>query len=220
MTRPKLLFTHWGAYVARVEHGRLAAVEPMPGDPEPSLIGRSLPGALDDALRIHQPMVRAGWLAHGPASRETRGDDGFVAVSWERATALVGGEIRRITQAHGNSAIFGGSYGWASAGRFHHAQSQLHRFLNLCGGYTASVNTHSYAAGEVLLPHVIGSQDGLIKAHTPWPEIIAHTRLLVMFGGMPLKNTQVEYGGVARHEAGVWLQRIKGAGCAFVSVAL
>jgi hypothetical protein len=37
---------------------------------------------------------------------------------------------------------YGGSYGWASAGRFHHAQSQLHRFLQKFGGVpTAQVTT-------------------------------------------------------------------------------
>ncbi|MBL8701949.1 MAG: molybdopterin-dependent oxidoreductase [Alphaproteobacteria bacterium] len=219
MSGEPVLFTHWGAYRARIEAGRLVGVDPMPGDPEPSMIGRSLPGALDDAVRIRQPMVRAGWLADGPRSRATRGSDAFVPVSWARATALVAAEIRRVREAHGNSAIFGGSYGWASAGRFHHAQSQLHRFLNLCGGYTASVNTHSYAAGEVLLPHVIGSQDGLIKGHTPWPEIVAHTRLLVMFGGMPLKNTQVAAGGVGQHGVRDVLKRCRDAGAKFVSIS-
>ena len=48
------------------------------------------------------------------------------------------------------------SYGWASAGRFHHSQSQLHRFLNTIGGYTRSVNTYSSGASEVILPHVVG----------------------------------------------------------------
>jgi len=214
-----LLFTHWGAYRARVGAGRLVSVDPLPGDPDPSMIGRAVPGALDDALRIRQPMVRSGWLADGPRSNAARGGEAFVPVSWERATALVAAEIRRVREAHGNTAIFGGSYGWASAGRFHHAQSQLHRFLNLCGGYTDSVNTHSYAAGEVLLPHVIGSQDGLVRAHTSWPEIIAHTRLLVMFGGVPLRNTQVAAGGVGHHGVRDVLKSCRDAGVRFVAIS-
>lgn len=216
---PPLLLTHWGAYRAQVEGGRLAALHPLPGDPEPSMIGQSIPGALDDALRIRQPMVRAGWLAEGPASRARRGQEGFVPVTWARATALVAGEVRRVRAAHGNRAIFGGSYGWASAGRFHHAQSQLHRFLNGAGGYTRSVNTHSYAAAEVLLPHLLGSQDGLVRAHTPWEEIADHTKLLVAFGGLPLKNTQVAAGGVGQHRVREHLRRCRDAGVAFVNVS-
>ncbi|WP_431280685.1 molybdopterin-dependent oxidoreductase [Humitalea sp. 24SJ18S-53] len=216
---PSILLTHWGAYHARVEAGRLTALAPLPGDPAPSPIGHSVAGALDDALRIRQPMVRAGWLAEGPASRGRRGQDAFVPVGWAQANALVAGELRRVIATHGNRAIFGGSYGWASAGRFHHAQSQLHRFLNCAGGYTRSVNTHSYAAAEVLLPRVIGSQDGLVRAHTPWPEIAAHAKLVVMFGGMPMKNTQVAAGGVGHHTVREDLLRCRDAGVEFVNIS-
>ncbi len=219
MSGSPILFTHWGAYQAQVEAGRLARLDPVPEDPEPSPIGQSIPEALGDALRIRQPMVRAGWLAEGPASRGRRGAEAFVPVSWERATRLVAGELRRVVRDHGNSAIFGGSYGWASAGRFHHAQSQLHRFLNLCGGYTRSVNTHSYAAAEVLLPHLLGTLDGLVRAHTPWSEVAAHTALFVAFGGVPLKNTQVAAGGVVRHGVRQALKACRAGGVRFLNVS-
>ena len=211
--------THWGVYRARMRHGALAGLEPISEDPDPSPIGQSVVGALADPLRITQPMVRAGWLRDGAASRDLRGRDAFVPVSWDDATRLVAREIARIRKAHGNQAIFGGSYGWASAGRFHHAQSQLHRFLNLCGGYTASVNTHSYAAAEVLLPHIIGNLDGLVGRHTPWPVIAAETKLFVAFGGMPLKNTQVSAGGVGHHTIRDHLRTCHEAGVRFVNVS-
>lgn len=214
-----LLFTHWGAYRATLRAGRIEALAGLEGDADPSPIGASIPGALTDALRITQPMVRQGWLERGPESREGRGEEPFVPVSWERASALVAGELARVRAAHGNGAIFGGSYGWASAGRFHHAQSQLHRFLNTIGGYVASVNTHSYAAAEVLLPRIIGSQDGLVAKHTPWPIIARHTQLFVAFGGLPLKNTQVSAGGVGQHSIAENLRRCRAAGMAIVNVS-
>ena len=214
-----ILLTHWGAFEAQVEAGRLVSLAPLPGDPDPSPIGQSIAGALDDTLRIAQPMVREGWLRDGPASREGRGREPFVAVSWDHANALVAAEIERVRTRHGNQAIFGGSYGWASAGRFHHAQSQLHRFLNLCGGYTASVNTHSYAAAEVLLPHIIGNLDGLVGKHTAWPVIAEHTRLIVAFGGMPAKNAQVSAGGVGHHTIRDHLRRCRDAGVALVNIS-
>ena len=64
-------------------------------------------------------------------------------MSWDRALDLLAQELRRTAQPE---RIFGGSYGWSSAGRFHHAQSQVHRFLNTTlGGYVRIVN--SYSAG-------------------------------------------------------------------------
>jgi biotin/methionine sulfoxide reductase len=217
--KPRVLLTHWGAFEARVHDGRLTGLDPLPGDPDPSPIGQSIAGALDDDLRIRQPMVREGWLRDGPASRDARGRERFVAVSWDRANALVGAEIARVRGQHGNQAIFGGSYGWASAGRFHHAQSQLRRFLNLCGGYTSSVNTHSYAAAEVLLPHIIGNLDGLVGNHTDWTVIAEHTRLIVAFGGMPVKNSQVSAGGVGHHTVAGHLRRCRDAGVAIVNIS-
>ena len=100
---------------------------------------------------------------------------------------------------HGNESIYGGSYGWASAGRFHHAQGQLHRFLNCIGGYTASVNSYSLGASEVILPHVVGSAAEVLRRATTWKAILEHTELVVAFGGMNVKNAWVSPGGVTRH---------------------
>jgi biotin/methionine sulfoxide reductase len=214
-----LMLTHWGLYRARQRDGRLVALDPVARDSDPSGIGSSLLGAREDALRIHTPMVRAGFLRAGAAAREGRGREAFVPVSWDQANDLVAGEMRRIIGRHGNSAIFGGSYGWASAGRFHHAQSQLHRFLNLAGGYTRSVNTHSYAAAEVLLPHVLGNRDGLEQHHTSWSNVAGHTELFVAFGGLPLKNAQVSAGGVGRHNVREDLRACRAGGTHFINVS-
>jgi biotin/methionine sulfoxide reductase len=214
-----LTLTHWGAYRPEVQDGRLVAMAPLAEDPSPSPLGQSLPGALDDSIRIPQPMVRAGFLAEGPASRDRRGTEPFIPVDWNTATRLAAGELDRIRSSHGNRAIFGGSYGWASAGRFHHAQSQLHRFLNVAGGYTRSVNTYSHAAAEVLLPHLIGSNHGMGEHHTPWQLIRDHTRLFVAFGGLPVKNTQVSAGGVSQHRVPDRLRECRKAGTEFVNVS-
>jgi biotin/methionine sulfoxide reductase len=214
----RLTLTHWGAYRVLGEGGALT-LEPVAGDPDPSPIGQSVTGARDTPLRIAQPMVREGYLRHGPASRDERGREGFVPVSWEVAERLVADEITRVSSQHGNAAIFGGSYGWASAGRFHHAQSQLHRFLNLCGGYTRSVNTHSYAAAEVLLPHVLGDHTGLDAGHTSWGVIAAHTELFVAFGGVPLKNCQVSAGGTGRHDVRAHLRACRASGTRFINLS-
>ncbi|SFT59410.1 molybdopterin guanine dinucleotide-containing S/N-oxide reductase [Mesorhizobium sp. YR577] len=211
--------THWGTYRPEVQDGRLLAMAPLAEDPSPSPIGNSIPGTLNDPARIAQPMVRAGFLTNGAASRVQRGSEPFVPVSWAEATALAARELDRVRREHGNKAIFGGSYGWASAGRFHHAQSQLHRFLNVAGGYTRSVNTHSHAAAEVLLPHLIGNQDGMGGRHTAWPLIRDHTRLFVAFGGLPVKNAQVSAGGVSQHRVPDRLRECRAAGTDFVNIS-
>ncbi len=211
--------THWGAFDAEVKDGKIVAFHPIPEDPDPSPIGQSMAGTVDHPLRIREPMVRKGWLERGPGpAGGKRGAEPFVALPWDEALDLAARELARVRAGHGNEAIFGGSYGWSSAGRFHHAQSQVHRFLNAIGGYTRSVNTYSVAAAEVILPHVFGSQRGLISEHTAWPVIEKHTRLVVMFGGIPMKNAQVNSGGVGRHDLGAWLKRWRAAGIEFVNI--
>ena len=143
-------YTHWGAYDVEVAGGTSTAVRPHSEDPDPSLIGKSFEDSVHHRSRITQPAVRKGWLERGPEKHGGgRGDEPFVAVSWDKALDLVASELGRVKEMHGNEAIFAGSYGWASAGRFHHAQSQIHRFLKQFGGYTYSVNSYSTAAASV-----------------------------------------------------------------------
>ena len=175
---------------------------------------------LDDPCRIPQPMIREGWLDHGAGSdRSKRGAEPFVAVSWDEASRIVARELARVIAEHGNRAIFAGSYGWASAGQFHHAPSQLRRFLNCIGGHTYKRDTYSLAAGEVILPHVIGAMLRLLPFHTSWPSIIEHADLVVAFGGLPVKNAQINNGGTGRHVQRDYMREAADAGVAFVNVS-
>ena len=94
----------------------------------------------------------------------------------------------------------GGSYGWSSAGRFHHAQSQVHRFLNMAfGGYVRSVNSYSAGASAVILPHVMGGYEAVSRHNVTWDQVAEHTDTVLAFGGMALKNSDVASGGISRH---------------------
>jgi biotin/methionine sulfoxide reductase len=190
-----LTSAHWGTYRVETRGGRVQAMHGFEHDKDVSIIGQGLIDTQDDELRIRTPMIRQSWLANGRGSNTSaRGSDPFVPVSWEEAEKLVADEIDYVRKTHGNNAIFAGSYGWASAGRIHHAQSQIHRFLNCVGGYTKSLNTYSFAAAEVLIPHVIGDFWGLLGDTTSWDSIIENTDLMVAFGGIPLKTVRLRPG--------------------------
>jgi biotin/methionine sulfoxide reductase len=221
MTKTTAFATHWGTYRAETKDGRLVALHDWEGDPDPSAIGRNWLDALDHPTRVHRPSIRRSFLEHGhKAGGEGRGREPFVEVPWDEALDIAAAEMARIRAAHGDEAIYGGSYGWASAGRFHHAQSQIHRFLNCGGGYTASIGNYSYAAVNALSPHVVGPfQDLVLNGATSWPMIVAHTDLVVAFGGLPRKNAQVTSGGVGRHVLREALRDARAAGCAFVNVS-
>jgi biotin/methionine sulfoxide reductase len=210
---------HWGVYEVRPGAGR-PTLHPLALDPDPSPIG--LDQLTDDVLRLRvaRPCVRQSWLEAGPgAAPERRGAEPFVEVEWDAALDLVAGDLARVRGRYGNTAIFGGSYGWSSAGRFHHAQSQVHRFLNQLGGYVRHVDTYSLGAGRALMPHIATSMDESNANSTSWLVLAEHTELFVAFGGVPAKNGQVAPGGPARHRVGEGLRAMGRAGVRFVNIS-
>ena len=220
LTRNVNTVTHWGAYALEVKENNITGVRGIKDDADPSPIGMSLIGTLNDKSRITGPMVRKGFLEfrHG-SNTSKRGLEPFIPVSSDTAERLVAEELERVRQVYGNKAIYGGSYGWASAGRFHHSQSQLHRFLNCLGGYTYSVNSYSFAAAEVIFPHIVGDYWTYIEKQTSWPSIIENSKLIVAFGGLPFKNTQVSNGGTGSHIQKGYMQQAKEKGIHFVNIS-
>lgn len=200
---------HWGAYQFHDGQSDGTGLRPLPDDPAPSRIGLGWESAARDIRsRILRPAVREGWLAGDRGCG--RGRDGYVEVSWDRALAVATGELDRVRRDHGNQAVFAGSYGWASAGRFHHAQSQLRRFLNLAGGFVGARDTYSHAAAEVLFPHILGVSNRVVQDDAPsWSLLADHCTLLLAFGGISPRTAQVNSAGTTTHEVAPWLDRLK-----------
>lgn len=208
--------SHWGTFLARYRDGRVE-VAPFPEDPDPNRLIENLTDAVRHPVRVAAPMVRRGWLENGPGPDARRGADEFVRLTWDQALDLLAGELERVRQSAGPQAIFGGSYGWSSAGRFHHAQSQVHRFLNTAlGGYVRSVNTYSAGASYVILPHVMADGDNSSRRNITWDRIAEHTDLLLAFGGISPKNYQVSSGGISHHTERDYMRKAAQRGCRFV----
>ena len=220
MKKIKFTSAHWGTYEVSKGIGKKFKLLPFREDKNPSEIGRGIETALESSSRIRKPSIRKGWLEINNKKKGVRtGKDEFVEVSWKEAFELAGNEIKRVVSAYGNESIYAGSYGWASAGRFHHAQSHLRRFFNLIGGYTYSKNTYSYAAAEVIVPHVLGNFYNFLFDTTSWESITEHTSLFLAFGGVPLKNGQINQGGVGSHNQKKHLNNAFSKGVKFVNVS-
>ena len=220
MSTPLLTSMHWGVYEVERDAGRVTGLRPFAHDPDPSPIGSAVAAAITGPTRVRRPAVRRSLMERGPgAAPERRGIDPFVETSWDEALDLVAGEIARVRSAHGNAAIFAGSYGWSSAGRFHHAQSQVHRFMNCAGGYTGHVGTYSLGAARILMPRILMPMDDIIGRMTAWPVLEEHCELFIAFGGLPGKNAQVGTGGASQHWLRGGLARLAAAGCTIVNVS-
>ena len=212
-----LTSSHWGIGVVTTRDGAITRVDGHPSDPDPSALNQNMTDSLNGRARILRPAVRKGWL---DGTDTERGRDSFVEVSWDTALDLIAKDLQRVTSDHGNASIFAGSYGWASAGRFHHAQSQLKRFLNCIGGFTRSEGNYSYNAALVALPHIVGAsfRQHIIEA-TRWSVVAQHTDLVVLFGGLPMRNMQICDGGNSRHRMADTLAKCIQNGVQFVNLS-
>ncbi|MEM9604511.1 MAG: molybdopterin-dependent oxidoreductase [Pseudomonadota bacterium] len=215
-----LTANHWGAAVATARGDTVASVRDHAADPAGSALNRNIASSLSGRARILRPAVRASWLAHGPgAATDRRGREPFVEVSWDRLLDLLAAELTRVREDYGNDGLFAGSYGWASAGRFHHAQSQLKRFLNCIGGFVASRGNYSYETALQFMPYVVGDFRQHVKETTRWTVVAQHSDLVVSFGGLPMRNTEISDGGMSKHRARSTLQACKNAGVSFINVS-
>lgn len=211
--------SHWGAFTAETADGRITTIRPFAEDPDPSPIIYGTPEAVHGRLRIDRPYVRKGWLAGDRAGGTMRGEEPFVPVDWDTATRLVAGEVARVRDTFGAPSIFGGSYGWSSAGRFHHAKTQVQRFLAAAGGFTGSFGSYSYACAQALLPRIVGDTDCLVAPIVDWRAIARHAKLMICFGGVPLRNGQIINGGGGLHDMGPWLRAARDNGVRLINIS-
>jgi biotin/methionine sulfoxide reductase len=214
----KLTAAHWGIFEID-GFGETAHLKPIARDHQPARIGSGWLDAMRDSdSRILRPSIRKGWLENRDTDRN--GDAEFVELPWDEALDITAQELRRVVDTHGNGALFAGSYGWASAGRFHHAQSQLRRFLNTIGGFVNARDTYSHAGAEVIFPHLTGMSNKVFQDEmTSWPLVAQHCETLLAFGGISKRAAQIASAGTSSHETEDWLAKAKGNGCKLVNIS-
>jgi trimethylamine-N-oxide reductase (cytochrome c) len=209
--------SHWGAFRAKVEGGRMVSIAPWEKDPAPS---HQLPGVLDSVYsptRIKYPMVRRAYLEKGPgADPDSRGTGDFVRVPWDQAIDLVAKELTRVEKTYGPAATFAGSYGWKSPGRLHNCQSLLRRMMNLKGSFVNASGDYSTGAAQIILPHVLGTLE-VYEQQTVWPVVVDKTELMVFWGADPVLTNQISW-VIADHGAYPGMKALKDKGTKVICI--
>jgi len=104
--------------------------------------------------RGQYPLKRVDWNPAGERHPENRGKSDYVRISWNEAYDIIAGEIKRVKEKYGNSAIVGLTSAHNEWGSFHYS-SLARRFYNTIGGYTsiikpfASSEAWSYGAAFI-----------------------------------------------------------------------
>ena len=208
---------HWGLFKAVVKDGRFVEAKPFEKDVLPTSNIEHTPEMVYTPSRIKYPMVRRSFLEGGPGSKnEERGTGDFVRVTWDEAFELVAKELNRVRDTHGNQAIYGGSPGWKSVGRFHNCRAGLYRLLNQNGGYTKGVGDYSTGAAQVIMTHVMGNPE-VYAQMTSFETILAETDNIILWGCDPLKNLNMGW-LIPDHAAIPYFDKLRDAGKTIISV--
>jgi len=153
--------------------------------------GRSQRKQVLGADRLKYPMKRKHWEPGG-GNKELRGRDEWVRISWDEALDIVAGEIRRIKEQYGNSAIF------IPTG------AELPRVLSLYGGYTERWGQVSWGSWPEVYPYVTGNNssgdwDGNDRFR------LRKSKLIVLWGANPAvsSNGNPTYNFLQAKKAGV-----------------
>ena len=135
--------THWGAFEAVSDGERLTEVRPWRGDPEPMpLIDNVALGPASSGAHRPCRMCAAAGSSTARARRDaatSRSCRCRGTWRWTCWRASCAGSTASTGRRRSTAAPTAGP----APGRFHHAQSQVHRFLNCLGGYVRHVNSYS-----------------------------------------------------------------------------
>ena len=152
-----------------VAHVRDGALRPWaPGSRRPRVITRL--DADDRPDRLAAPQLRACVRGRAYLRRQyhphrlkyplkrvgERGEGRFERISWDKALDTIAGEMQRVKQTYGNSALFVPS-GTGSFNQLNGSQT-ARRLMNLFGGCLGIYNSYSWAATNVATPTVYGSR--------------------------------------------------------------
>jgi anaerobic dimethyl sulfoxide reductase subunit A len=96
--------------------------------------------------RLLYPMKRVG----------ARGEGRFERISWDEALDKIAGEIQRVREKYGSSALFV-PYGTGSYSQINGSHT-ARRLMNLSGGSLGFYNNYSWAAIQAATPTVFGTQ--------------------------------------------------------------
>ena len=204
----------WGVVRGHVMGGKIMDLTPFEHDYAPSMNLEGLRELPYTPSRIRYPMVREGYLKNGPASREKRGEEKFVRVTWDVALDLVAKEMNRVYDNYGPSAVFGRSYGWMSTGKVNAAINLQQRLLNLRGGFIQCINSYSTAAISRILPYVVGTGD---PRSTSWDVVLEKSERVVLWGADPLVTNDVDW-LTTLHNASGYFRALKAKGTKTISI--
>ena len=106
--------------------------------------------------RIRYPMKRVDFDPHGERHPETRGKSPYERIGWDRAAEIVAGEIKRVQETYGPSAVSGMTSSHHNWGVVGYKMGPFHRFFNMIGYTPVLDNPDSWEGWHWGATHTYG----------------------------------------------------------------
>ncbi len=182
-------FSWHGPVYTKTVNGRLVSTRAYNEAFHKNAVAAGIPEYVYSTSRVKYPMVRKSYLQKGPgANREARGREGFVRVSWEKATMLIAAELKRVIATHGNASILTNtSTAYLTPGRINYEAGCMSRFANLMGGFTDCMTDYSTGAAQTIMPHITGGTD-VYSQQTSWKTVLENAEVLVFWAIDPVRT--------------------------------
>ena len=178
---------------------------------------KSLPGTFSLAYkkrvyspnRIKYPLKRVDWDPNGERNPQNRGKSKYRRISWDEATDIIAGEIKRIHKEYGPLAILTQQEGHGENKWLQGPHGMPTLLLRKMGGYTQQIrNADSWEGWYYGAEHVWGQ--GLFGHYFPaknvLKDIIDNCALLLIWGGDPETTTWGFCGQLASRISYFWTE--------------
>ncbi len=200
--------THFGAFKSHIKGSQFIGVKDFVDDAFPTPMLQAIPSRTYAPTRVKYPYVREGYLKHGYKSDPSkRGSEKFIRVSWDEALDLVAKEIMRVQKNYGYKSIYAGSYGWFCVGKLNNPQRLMNRMMKIAGGYVGRTGDYSTAAAQVIMPHVLGTNE-VYEQQTSWEMVLKQAKNVVFWGADPMVTNQIAW-EIPAHETYSYLAELK-----------
>jgi len=160
--------------------------------------------------RVKWPLKRVDWDPSGERNTANRGKSKYVRISWDEATDIIAGEIKRVKEKYGMSAILSEADMHGEGKHVAPCHGCMNRLLSIMGGYTVQMRNmdswEGYAWGS---KNVWGCEPvGEVQpSGNVWPDIAENAETLLFWAADP-EVTSVGFDGYMASRLSYWLHSL------------
>ncbi len=166
--------------------------------------------------RIKYPYKRVDFDPEGERNPEMRGKSGYERISWDEALDIIAGEIKRVTDTYGSSAISGitsSHHNWGIVG---YKMGPFSRFFNMIGYTPVFDNPDSWEGWHWGATHSYGFywRLGMPEPYDQLEDALKNAEMIVYWGCDP-DSTRGTYTG---QDSSIWRQWLREKGVKMIFI--